>query len=348
MSTHMMIEKPALLGKTLTELQAIVQQLHMPTFTAKQIANWLYVKRVASIDDMSNISAKNRGQLSEKYTIGLQAPSQTVTSEDGTKKYLFSTPKGAIETVLIPEEDRATLCVSCQVGCKMNCVFCMTGKQGWSGNLTATDIMNQICAIPESDTLTNIVFMGMGEPFDNTLELLKTLDILTSDWGFAWSPRRLTVSSVGLIPGMKQFLERSEAHLAISLHNPFSEERLAIMPTEKAYPIEKVVAELKKHDFSHQRRVSFEYIMFEGVNDSPRHARELVRLLNGLPCRVNLIKFHAIPNVALHSPSAEKMVWFRDYLTENHVICTIRRSRGEDILAACGLLSSNTLAPNAE
>lgn len=336
-----MVEKIALLGKTLAELQAIVQELHMPTFTAKQIANWLYVKRVASIDDMSNISAKSRQLLAEHYTIGLQAPSNTVVSTDGTKKYLFATPNGAVEAVLIPEDERATLCVSCQVGCKMNCLFCMTGKQGWTGNLSAHTIMNQICAIPESDTLTNIVFMGMGEPFDNTLELLKTLEILTSDWGFAWSPRRITVSSIGLIPGMKQFLQRSEAHLAISLHNPFAEERLALMPAEKAFPIEKVVAELKKHDFAHQRRVSFEYILFEGVNDSPRHARELVRLLHGLPCRVNLIKFHAIPNVDLRSPSAEKMLWFRDYLTDNHLICTIRRSRGEDILAACGLLSSN-------
>ncbi len=336
-----MVEKIALLGKTLAELQAIVQQLRMPAFTAKQLAHWLYVKRVASIDEMSNISAKSRQLLAEHYTIGLQAPSNTVVSTDGTKKYLFATPNGAVEAVLIPEDERATLCVSCQVGCKMNCLFCMTGKQGWTGNLSAHTIMNQICAIPESDTLTNIVFMGMGEPFDNTLELLKTLEILTSDWGFAWSPRRITVSSIGLIPGMKQFLQRSEAHLAISLHNPFAEERLALMPAEKAFPIEKVVAELKKHDFAHQRRVSFEYILFEGVNDSPRHARELVRLLHGLPCRVNLIKFHAIPNVDLRSPSAEKMLWFRDYLTDNHLICTIRRSRGEDILAACGLLSSN-------
>jgi len=343
-----MVEKIALLGKTLTELQAIVQQLHMPAFTAKQLAHWLYVKRIASIEEMSNISAKSRNTLAENYTIGLQAPSNTMISEDGTKKYLFNTPYGAVETVLIPEEERATLCISCQVGCKMNCLFCMTGKQGWSGNLTATDIMNQICAIPESDTLTNIVFMGMGEPFDNTLEILKTLDILTSEWGFAWSPRRITVSSIGLIPGMKQFLERSEAHLAISLHNPFAEERLALMPTEKAFPIEKVVAELKKHDFAHQRRVSFEYIMFEGVNDSPRHARELVRLLQGLPCRINLIKFHSIPNVDLHSPTPEKMIWFRDYLTANHVICTIRRSRGEDILAACGLLSSSTPAKEVQ
>lgn len=336
-----MVEKIALLGKTLAELQAIVQQLRMPAFTAKQLAHWLYVKRVASIDEMSNISAKSRQLLAEHYTIGLQAPNNTVVSTDGTKKYLFATPNGAVEAVLIPEDERATLCVSCQVGCKMNCLFCMTGKQGWTGNLSAHTIMNQICAIPESDTLTNIVFMGMGEPFDNTLELLKTLEILTSDWGFAWSPRRITVSSIGLIPGMKQFLQRSEAHLAISLHNPFAEERLALMPAEKAFPIEKVVAELKKHDFAHQRRVSFEYILFEGVNDSPRHARELVRLLHGLPCRVNLIKFHAIPNVDLRSPSAEKMLWFRDYLTDNHLICTIRRSRGEDILAACGLLSSN-------
>ena len=338
---HTMSDKKALLGKTLIELQQIVEGLHMPSFTAKQIAQWLYVKHATSMADMSNISAKNRAILSDQYEIGLRAPQQIVTSTDGTKKYLFETTHGLIETVYIPDEDRATLCVSCQVGCKMNCEFCMTGKQGWSGNLTATDIMNQICAIPESDTLTNIVFMGMGEPFDNTLELLKSLEVLTAEWGFAWSPRRITVSSIGLIPGMKQFLERSEAHLAISLHNPFSEERLALMPAEKAFPIEKIVAELKKHDFAHQRRVSFEYIMFEGFNDTPRHARQLVRLLNGLPCRVNLIRFHAIPDVPYKSPSTEKMVWFRDYLTENGIICTIRRSRGEDIMAACGLLSSH-------
>ncbi|MCI7429433.1 MAG: 23S rRNA (adenine(2503)-C(2))-methyltransferase RlmN [Bacteroidales bacterium] len=336
-----MQQKPTLIGKSLTEMQALVAALGMPKFAAKQILRWIYVKRVASFDAMTDISAANRALLSEHYVLGRVAPVHEAVSVDGTKKYLFQTANGLVETVYIPEDERATLCVSCQVGCKMNCRFCMTGKQGWSGNLTAAEILNQILSVPDSASLTNIVFMGMGEPFDNTLEILKTLEILTADWAMAWSPRRITVSSVGLLPGLKQFLEHSEAHLAISLHNPFPDGRAALMPAEKAYPIERVVAELKKHDFAHQRRVSFEYIVFEGVNDSPRHQRQIVRLLAGLPCRVNLIRFHAIPDLDLHSPSLEAMTQMRDYLTDNGVICTIRRSRGEDIAAACGLLSSN-------
>ncbi len=335
-----MSEKIALIGKNLAELQDVAAEIGMPKFAAKQLARWLYVKRAVDFAEMTDISAKNRTLLAEKYCVGRIAPTHEAISSDGTKKYLFQTRFGAIETVYIPEDERATLCVSCQVGCKMNCRFCMTGKQGWSGNLTAGEILNQVLSIPDSEKLTNIVFMGMGEPFDNTLEILRALELLTADWAMAWSPRRITVSTVGLLPGMKQFLERSEAHLAISLHHPFAAERAELMPAEKAYPIERVVAELKKHDFAHQRRVSFEYIVFEGVNDSLRHARQLIKLVAGLPCRVNLIRFHAIPDLDLHSPSTEKMVQLRDYLTENGVICTIRRSRGEDIAAACGLLSS--------
>ena len=322
-------------------MQTIAAELGMPRFAAKQLLHWLYTKRATAIEAMTDISAKNRALLAEKYEIGLQSPLHEVVSTDGTKKYLFQTQHGLVETVYIPDDDRATLCVSCQVGCKMNCAFCMTGKQGWSGNLSATEIMNQILAVPDSAQLTNIVFMGMGEPFDNTLEILKVLEILTAPWGLAWSPRRITVSTVGLLPGLRQFLAQSEAHLAVSLHNPFADGRLQMMPAEKAFPIETVVAELNRHDFAHQRRLSFEYIVFEGVNDTLRHARQLVRLLDGLPCRVNLIRFHRIPGVEWHSPSEERMVWLRDYLTENGLICTIRRSRGEDIAAACGLLSTN-------
>ena len=330
-----------MIGCNLSEMQAIAAELGMPRFAAKQLLHWLYTKRATAIEAMTDISAKNRALLAEKYEIGLRSPLHEVVSTDGTKKYLFQTQHGLVETVYIPEDDRATLCVSCQVGCKMNCAFCMTGKQGWSGNLSAAEIMNQILAVPDSAQLTNIVFMGMGEPFDNTLEILKALEILTAPWGLAWSPRRITVSTVGLLPGLRQFLVQSEAHLAVSLHNPFADGRQQMMPAEKAFPIETVVAELKRHDFAHQRRLSFEYIVFEGVNDTPRHARQLVRLLDGLPCRVNLIRFHRIPDSPWCSPSEERMVWLRDYLTENGLICTIRRSRGEDIAAACGLLSTN-------
>lgn len=335
------MDKISLVGKTLDELKVIVSELGMPVFTAKQISEWLYKKRVFSIDEMTNISVKNRELLNEKYEIGRSLPVQVAESEDGTKKYLFKTENGHfIESVYIPEEDRATLCVSSQVGCKMGCLFCMTGKQGFTAQLSTTEILNQIMSIPEAETLTNLVFMGMGEPFDNTLAMLRSLEILTAEYGYAWSPRRITVSSIGLIPGMKVFLEKSNCHLAISLHSPFTQERLQLMPIEKSYPISKVLEEIRKHDFSKQRRISFEYILFDGVNDSMRHAVELVKILKGINCRVNLIRFHAIPGVDLKSSGAEKMIFFRDYLTNNGITATIRRSRGEDIFAACGMLST--------
>jgi 23S rRNA (adenine2503-C2)-methyltransferase len=339
-----MIKEP-LLGKTLTELKALAAENGLPSFAGKQMADWLYVKKVGTIDEMTNLSLTKRNELNIKYTVGRSAPVEVAASADGTQKYLFATAKGLfIETVFIPEDERGTLCVSSQAGCKMNCLFCMTGKQGFSGNLTAGEILNQILSVPESDKLTNIVFMGMGEPFDNTDELLKALEILTSAYGYAWSPRRITVSTVGIIPGMKRFLDASQCHLAISLHSPFDDERLALMPVQKAYPIEKVLDVVRQYDFAHQRRVSFEYIVFDGKNDTMRHARELLRLLKGIPCRVNLIRFHTIPDVPLKGAQEDKMIFLRDYLTENGITCTIRRSRGEDILAACGMLSGNKQA----
>jgi 23S rRNA (adenine2503-C2)-methyltransferase len=333
--------KEKLLGKTIIELKDIVAQNGLPPFAAKQIADWLYKKKVTHIDAMTNISAANRAKLSEEYEVGLHAPVDEMVSSDGTKKYLFAAANDSfIESVFIPDDERATLCVSSQIGCKMNCLFCMTGKQGFSGNLTAAEILNQIQSIPEADKLTNIVFMGMGEPFDNTLELMKALEILTSDYGHAMSPRRITVSTIGIIPGMNVFLEKSQCHLAISLHSPFQQERQELMPMEKVYTIEKIMEVVKEYDFTHQRRVSFEYIMFDGLNDSMRHARELARLLHGVECRVNLIRFHAIPDVNLKDSDPEKMIFFRDYLTDNGIITTIRKSRGEDIFAACGMLST--------
>ena len=334
------MEKEKLLGKSLNDLKAVVSELGLPSFTAKQLADWLYKKRVASIEQMTNISLQNRQKISEKYELGVSPPERTVDSSDGTKKYLFKAGNHYIESVYIPDEKRFTLCVSSQIGCKMNCLFCMTGKQGFSGNLSAADIMNQIQSFPESDKLTNIVFMGMGEPLDNTAELFKVLEILTSEYGYGWSPKRITVSSAGVFPGLAEFLQKSSCNLAISLNNPFSEERLSLMPVEKAFPIEEVVKEIRKYDFSKQRRVSFEYIMFKEINDKPSHIRGLVKLLSGLECRINLIRFHAIPEVSLKGVSLPEMEKFRDQLTVKGIVTTIRRSRGEDILAACGLLSS--------
>ena len=335
-----MTKKP-LLGRSLDELKSLVVGLGMPSFTAKQLSEWLYKKKAFSIDLMSNISAKNRELLKEEYEVGRALPVQERASVDGTKKYLFKTEGGHfIEAVYIPEEERGTLCVSSQVGCKMGCLFCMTGKQGFVDQLTTAEILNQILSIPEAEKITNLVFMGMGEPFDNLLPVLRALEILTADYGFAMSPRRITVSSVGLIPGMKVFLEKSNCHLAISMHSPFSQDRLQLMPVEKSYPIASVLEELRKYDFSKQRRVSFEYILFDGLNDSMRHAVELVKILRGMEARVNIIRFHPIPGVELKSSSEAKILFFKEYLTNNGLTATIRRSRGEDVFAACGMLST--------
>ncbi len=336
-----MESKEHLSGKTLSELKDVAASVGLPPFAAKQLADWLYNKKVGSIDEMTNIALKKREQLNELYDVGSVPPSHAMRSKDGTIKYLYPVSSGRfIESVYIPTETHATLCISTQVGCKMNCLFCMTGKQGFSAHLTAGEILNQIQSLPERDKLTNIVFMGMGEPLDNLDELFKVLEILTADYGYAMSPKRITVSTIGVKSGLKKFIEESDCHLAISLHSPFHEERLSIMPVEKAFPIKEVIELIRTYDFSRQRRVSFEYIMFGGLNDSIRHAQELVKLLKGIPCRVNLIRYHAIPAVSLQTSSEEKMNNFRDYLNSKGVICTIRASRGEDIFAACGMLST--------
>lgn len=330
-----------LLGMSLSELKEVATTLGMPAFTGGQIAKWLYGRHVGSIDDMTDISKQNREKLKLRYTVGCMPPADSQRSVDGTVKYLFPTAGGKfVETVYIPDDDRATLCVSSQVGCKMNCMFCQTGKQGFEGNLTAADILNQVYSLPERDTLTNIVFMGQGEPMDNIDNVLRATEALTAPWGYAWSPKRITVSSVGIRNKLRRFIEESECHLAISLHSPLREQRAMLMPAEKAMPIEEIVEMLRGYDFSHQRRLSFEYIVFGGLNDTPMHARELVRLLKGLDCRINLIRFHQIPGVNLHGADEERMTALRDYLTGHGLFTTIRASRGQDIFAACGLLST--------
>ena len=336
-------EKNVILGKSPDELKAIVKELGMPQFTAQQIAKWLYQQHVTSIDEMTNISKANRELLKEKYTVGAMTPTDCQRSKDGTVKYLFPVGDGSkfVETVYIPDGDRATLCVSCQVGCKMNCLFCQTGKQGFEGNLTAGDILNQIYSLPERDTLTNIVFMGQGEPMDNLDNVLRATEVLTSEWGYSWSPKRITVSSVGVKNKLKRFLDESECHVAISMHSPLPEQRQQLMPAERQMSIVEVVELLKQYNFTHQRRCSFEYICFAGLNDTMTHAREIVKLLEGLECRVNLIRFHEIPDVDLPGADEKRMESLRDYLTKHGVFTTIRASRGQDIFAACGLLSTD-------
>ena len=335
------MSKYPLLGMTLVELQSVVRGLGMPGFAAKQIASWLYDKKVATIDEMTNLSLKHREALKADYEVGGEAPVDAMHSADGTIKYLYRVGENHfVEAVYIPDDDRATLCVSSQVGCKMNCKFCMTGKQGFTANLTSNQILNQINSLPECDKLTNIVMMGMGEPLDNLDEVLKALEILTASYGYAWSPKRITLSTVGLRKGLQRFIEESDCHLAISLHSPLPSQRSDLMPAERAFSIVEIVNLLKNYDFSKQRRLSFEYIVFRGVNDSLIYAKELVKLLRGLDCRMNLIRFHAIPDVDLNGADMETMTAFRDYLTSHGLFSTIRSSRGEDIFAACGMLST--------
>lgn len=339
--------KEILLGKTPDELKKAAASVGLPSFAGTQIAQWLYQKRVRSFDEMTNISKSGRERLAEAFDLGLSAPVGVACSSDGTRKYLFSVTCGvgsreetsAVEAVMIPDDDRCTLCVSSQAGCKMGCSFCMTGRQGWHGDLSAADILNQFLSIDESQDLSNAVFMGMGEPLDNFDAVLRAITVLTAPWGFTWSPKRITLSTIGVLPALKRYLDSCRCHLAVSLHDPFPDERASLMKVQNAYPIQDVISLLKQYDFSGQRRVSFEYTMFSGLNDTKRHEDALIRLLGGLECRVNLIRFHKIPDFP-HEPSAPAiMEAFRDRLSSHGITCTIRASRGEDILAACGMLA---------
>lgn len=334
------MQKP-LIGMTLGQLRDVAAAVGLKPFAAKQMARWLYVARVTDTDAMTDLSLAARARLREMgYTVGRQAPKAEARSVDGTVKYLFEGVGGRdVESVYIPDHDRATLCVSSQAGCRMGCTFCMTGRQGFHGNLSAASIINQVLSIPESDTLTNLVFMGMGEPMDNLDAVLNAIEILTAPWGLAWSPKRITVSSIGKLRELKTLLDTTKVHIAISLHSPYSPERAQLMPVEKAYAATQVVELLRQYDFSHQRRLSFEYIMWRGVNDDLRHADAVARLLRGLDCRLNLIRFHSIPDSTLQSSSTATMEAFRDRLNDKGFIATIRASRGEDIMAACGMLA---------
>jgi 23S rRNA (adenine2503-C2)-methyltransferase len=348
--------KIKLLGKNLDELKALVAEEGLPGFTAKQIAQWLYVKKVRSIDDMTNLSKAARATLSEKYEVGVTPYAGLQNSTDGTKKYLFPVKcshkrglnvrvseeeleDGAIEAVMIPDDDRATLCVSSQSGCRMGCKFCMTGRQGFHGHMSAADIISQFIAVDESDRLTNAVFMGMGEPLDNYENVMRAIEILTADWGFAWSPKRITVSTIGVLPNLKRYLDECRCHLAVSLHDPFGPERLSVMPVQGAWPIQEVIDLIKQYDFTGQRRVSFEYTMFAGFNDTKAHADALIRMLKGLECRMNLIRFHKIPDFPYETSAPVIIENFKQRLNNCGLMTTVRASRGEDILAACGMLA---------
>lgn len=329
-----------LIGMTLDELRSVCTKVGLKPFAAKQMAAWLYARRVTDIDEMTDLSLKARAALKQAYCVGREAPLTQALSKDGTAKYLFrGAPRRDVEAVFIPDGDRATLCVSSQAGCKMNCSFCMTGRQGFHGQLTAAQIINQILSVPRSEELTNVVFMGMGEPTDNLDAVLKAIEILTEPWGLAWSPKRITVSSIGNIEGLRCLLDLTKVHIAISVHSPYAPEREQLMPVERAWPVRSVMELLRGYDFAHQRRLSVEYIMWRTVNDDYRHADALADLIKGTSARVNLIRFHVIEDAEMKPSSPRVMEAFRDRLNALGVTATIRASRGEDIDAACGMLA---------
>ena len=330
-----------LYGKTLEELSAVAKAASLPPYAAKQIAGWLYRRGAPEISGMTDLSLAARSALEREFETGLTPPSSVAAGSDGTRKYLFPVSSSRfIETAYIPDRDRATVCLSVQSGCRMGCHFCMTARQGFQGNLTSNEILNQFRSLPEHSLLTNIVYMGMGEPLDNLDEVLRSLTVLTSEWGYGWSPTRITVSTVGIKEKIRKYLEETKCHLAVSLHSPFDEERQALMPVQKANPLKEILEAIRGYDFGRQRRVSFEYIVFRGLNDTPAHVKELARILNGIRCRINLIRFHSIPGSGFTSPDQHQMEVFRDSLTAKGITATIRASRGEDIGAACGLLST--------
>ena len=334
-------EKFIILGKRPEEIKAWAVEQGMPAFVSRQIYDWIYRKRVRSFAAMTNISLAHRQLLEEKALTGLSDPVGEAVSSDGTRKYLFATPSGiGVETVYIPDHDRATLCVSSQVGCKMHCAFCMTGRMGFKAQLQPHEILNQILSVPDPASLTNLVFMGMGEPCDNVDAVLRTISILTGEDGFGWSPKRITLSSIGLWPGLQRVLEETSCQIAISLHTPVPSERREWVPAEKAYPVAETIEKLRQYDFSHQRRLSFEYVMFQGLNDDIAHAKLLLRLLSGLHCRMNLIRFHTIPDTPFATSREDRVQAFAEYLNAKGLQTTVRASRGEDIQAACGLLST--------
>jgi 23S rRNA (adenine2503-C2)-methyltransferase len=341
------VQKDLLLGNTLADLKLIVNKLELPGFVAEQLAYWLYKTNIQSFDEMTNVSKKARTLLAENFDFGVVSHVKVQESGDGTRKYLYPVSNHKfIETAYIPDLKRNTLCVSSQVGCKMGCLFCATGKQGFQAQLSAGQILNQLRSLPEREKITNIVFMGMGEPFDNIEAVMKAQEILTAEYGFNLSVRKVTVSTIGIIPAMELFLRESKCNLAVSVHSPFDDERRRMMPVQHVYPIKDVIASINSFDLGKYRRVSIEYIVFGGLNDTPKHVKELARLLNKTRCRINLIRFHPVPNAPLPPTDEGRLLDFQRALNEKGMLTTIRASRGLDIDAACGLLSTKALVQN--
>ena len=333
-------------GQTRDEIEITVRKMNLPGYTTDQICTWLYRKETTAFHDMTDIAKTVRQRLTEEFDFSLSDPIKTSRSSDGTQKYLFSVQSGKfVETVFIPEKTRGTLCLSTQIGCRWACKFCHTGQLGFHGNMTTGEILNQYRSLPDRKQVDHFVFMGMGEPLDNLDNVLKSLQVMCSEWGYGLSPSRVTVSTVGILPGLKRFLAECRCHLAVSLHSPFPNERSALMPVERLHPIREIVDTIRRFPIENQRRVSMEYVLLRDINDSRRHAAGLVELIRDLRSRINLIPYNPIPNVDLEPAPTDRILAFQNFLKSRGLTATIRKSRGWDVGAACGMLSPGRSRP---
>lgn len=328
-------------GMTVDGIFDFIKKYGFERAHAVKAATSFYRKKITDFYEMSDLPKELKKLLSLNYTTGLFRPVASETSVDRTIKYLFRTDSGKeCETVYLPDNKRHTVCLSVQAGCRMGCPFCLTGRYGFKGDLAAGEIINQIYSLPEAKLIDHIVFMGMGEPMDNLEELLKACEIITSEWGFAISPRNVTVSSVGITPGIEDFLNRSACNLTLSLYSPSTEERAAVVPVEKIYPVKEIIDMMKAYPLRKKRRLSLAYVMIKDFNDTPKHLEELIKLLERSSIRINLLPYHEVQDNPYHSSSEEKMRYFRHNLIRSGISASIRKSRGEDISAACGLLAN--------
>lgn len=329
-----------IVGKTEHELNELIHELDGQNSKIKELSKAIYKKSTYNINEIINIPLKVRQALSEKYSIDVYPPVKESQSSDGTRKYLFENKHGQqFESVYMPGAKRNTLCISTQSGCRMGCKFCLTGKIDFNGNLSASDILNQYLSIPVKDKVNRIVLMGMGEPFDNFVEIKKAVEIFTSQWGVAFGASNITLSSVGLHHPLKEFINEPFCNLAISLNNPFSDERKLLMPIETSNPIDKTIEMIKTKPLIKPLRISFEYVALSNNNISEKHAQEIATLLKDINCHLNIIPWNCHDNPSFDSPTEIELNDFISCLTKNGIRCTVRQSRGRDIGAACGQMA---------
>ncbi len=337
------MEKITLCGLTANEISGLIEAEGFCLRHALIISNCLYKKRVNGFEGISQLPLKLRNYLKEISETGIYKPVMSEVSTDKTEKYLFRNRESKqFETVYIPENKRNTVCVSTQSGCRMGCPLCVTGKYGFHGNLSAGDMVNQVLSLPHAHKVTHVVFMGMGEPLDNLYNVLKACEIFTSQWGVSLGQHNITVSTVGITPGIAEFLAITECNLTLSLYSPFAGERLKFVPVEQKYPLSDIIDLMKTFPLKKKRRLSVAYIMIRDLNDTDRHLKGLKELLEGSGIRVNLLPYHPYNNDSYRSSSEERMLFFRHNLVLAGISASIRRSRGADISAACGLLAGSS------